>query len=315
MDVLFDELPPSRKQQALAEIEGCQACRREYAALASTLSTFDALGEGLTPPEAYWPKYEARLRGRLERDGSVGWFKQLSGWWTRFRIAPFTPLPIAACLLLIGLAVGFWRKPTRSALDAPATARRTAASPAPTARNQAPPQFASPQLAVKQIQPTKVKSRLSPPRSVQHEVATASEIAAGNDALQETGESPTLPETFEAGATRHFEQSQLLLRSFRNVRQGGTAPGAVDVSYERRLARSLLYRNVLLRREAEELGDAPAEEMLGTLEPLLLDIANLPAQPSADEVRVVKERLRSQDIVAALQVYAAPITSGVYPEN
>src|SRR5262245_1078640 len=105
--------------------------------------------------------------------------------------------------------------------------------------------------------------------------------------------------------TRHLEKAQVLLRSFANA----TSPSAEDLAYDKRVSRELLLRNILLRREAEGSENAPAKSLLGSLEPLLLDIANLPARPAAGDLASVKWRIRKSEIVAALQVYSAPTTS------
>jgi hypothetical protein len=56
----------------------------------------------------------------------------------------------------------------------------------------------------------------------------------------------------------------------------------------------------------------PAEELLGSLEPFLLDIANLPDRPSNGDVRSIKERMQKKEIVSALQIYSAPTLSQVF---
>jgi hypothetical protein len=110
---------------------------------------------------------------------------------------------------------------------------------------------------------------------------------------------------FDAGMIQHFEKAQILLRSFRN---SDTSPRgfAANLAYERRQSKSLLYRNILLRRNAENSGNLPAEEVLGSLEPVLLDIANLPDRASPDDVRPIKERINKMEIIGVLQVYSAP---------
>jgi len=107
------------------------------------------------------------------------------------------------------------------------------------------------------------------------------------------------PETSE-----HLMLTQLLLRSFRNTpSEEGAAD--IDLAYEKRLSRELLSKNRLLRRSAENKEDSRAEELLNHIEPLLLDIANLPDKPTQDEVRSVKELIREQQIIATLQIYSA----------
>jgi hypothetical protein len=100
---------------------------------------------------------------------------------------------------------------------------------------------------------------------------------------------------------RHIESSQLLLRAFRNL---PARRRAIDVSYARQRSRFLLQQNILLRRNAETEGNLPAEDILGGLEPLLLDIANLPDRPRASDVAAIKQRIERKEMIAALQVYS-----------
>ncbi|HEX5734842.1 MAG TPA: hypothetical protein VF131_18570 [Blastocatellia bacterium] len=111
---------------------------------------------------------------------------------------------------------------------------------------------------------------------------------------------------FDLETAKHLERAQMLLRSFKNVSLESDDYVA-EASYEKQLSRSILRKNVLLRRNAEAKGNLPAEELLGSLEPLLLDIANLPEKPSQEDVRTVKERIQKTEIITTLQVYSAPI--------
>jgi hypothetical protein len=122
---------------------------------------------------------------------------------------------------------------------------------------------------------------------------------------------PIINPFIDVEIARHIERAQVLLRSFRNSRESSRQPDA-DLSYEKQGSRELLYRNVLLRRDAEAKGNLPVEELLGSLEPFLLDIANLPEKPSVNEVRSIKERMQKKEIVSALQIYSAPILSRAF---
>ena len=102
---------------------------------------------------------------------------------------------------------------------------------------------------------------------------------------------------------RHLRKAQLLLRSFRNT-DAGAADAAVDVAYEKQLSRELLNDNRLYRRAAESVRNLPVKEVLSSLEPFLLDIANLSEKPLPDERRQIKERMSAREIVAELQVYS-----------
>jgi hypothetical protein len=105
----------------------------------------------------------------------------------------------------------------------------------------------------------------------------------------------------ETMTAMHFEKSETLLRAFRNFRLD--EPGsAAEVSYERQRAQQLVYQNMMLRREADARGDVQIASLLESLEPILLDISNLPDKPDKDAVRVIRERVERKNIVALLRV-------------
>ena len=101
---------------------------------------------------------------------------------------------------------------------------------------------------------------------------------------------------------KHIEQSKLLLRSIKNVAIADS-DDEIDVTYDKALSRRLLNENVVLRRDAEMKAKFPTKTLLADLEPFLIDIANLPDRARADDVRVIKERVRKTEIVAALVDY------------
>lgn len=99
----------------------------------------------------------------------------------------------------------------------------------------------------------------------------------------------------------HFDNSETMLRAFRNVRLN--EPGtATQIGYERKRAQQLVYQNMILRREADASGDVQTASLLESLEPILLDIANLPDKPDEDAVRVIRERVERKNIVPLLRV-------------
>jgi len=100
----------------------------------------------------------------------------------------------------------------------------------------------------------------------------------------------------------HLEQAQNLLLSFRSIKYSDTDE-EVDVSYERVESRRLLNENVVLRRDAEMTGKFPAKTMLGSLEPFLIDIANLPDKAKPSDVRQITDRVQKTEIVAELRGY------------
>jgi hypothetical protein len=100
----------------------------------------------------------------------------------------------------------------------------------------------------------------------------------------------------------HLDQAQNLLLSFRTIKYSDDDE-QVDVSYERAESRRLLNENIVLRRDAEMAGKFPAKSVLGSLEPFLIDIANLPEKASPNDVRQIKDRMQKTEIVAELRSY------------
>ena len=150
------------------------------------------------------------------------------------------------------------------------------------------------------------KPNHNPAKGVQI-VAAKSGLAAANKARASNQSDVLFPDAAYADiedqdAQRHIEQAQNLLRSVRNLQ---VAEGAddIDVSYEKALSRRLLNENVILRRDAEMSGKFPVKTLLSSLEPFLIDIANLPDRTSADDLRVIKDRVQKTEIVAALHTF------------
>jgi anti-sigma factor RsiW len=105
----------------------------------------------------------------------------------------------------------------------------------------------------------------------------------------------------ETMTATHLEKSELLLRAFRNLRLAERGVSA-EVGYERNRAQQLVYQNIILRREADSAGDVEVATLLGSLEPILLDIANLPEHPQDEDIHAIQKRVERKNIVALLQV-------------
>jgi hypothetical protein len=131
------------------------------------------------------------------------------------------------------------------------------------------------------------------------EPAPANEIAS----LQ-----PLMNPFLDIETARHIEQAQLFFRSFRNTSDAGD----FDTGYEKRRSRALLSQNATLRRGAEAKGNLPVQELLGSVEPFLLDIANLPDKPNRNDLRSIKDRMQKKEIIAALQIYSTPTLSQAF---
>jgi anti-sigma factor RsiW len=105
----------------------------------------------------------------------------------------------------------------------------------------------------------------------------------------------------ESQTSRHLERAQLLLRSVRNTQ----AVSASELHYERTLSRELLVRNRLLRRRAEQQQDAGTVDVLAQVEPLLVDIANMPDHAAVGDIAALQSLIRTHGIIAEMRLYAS----------
>jgi negative regulator of sigma E activity len=181
-------------------------------------------------------------------------------------------------------------------------------SPVPTASIEQPKQAApeqSTQPSPVQEQPASTKDEKesnNPPRKA----PAPKRIVREPKPHEQFASIPDLPERVRSGdaetmTAMHFDKSETLLRAFRNLRLND--PGSrAEVSYERSRAQQLVYQNMMLRREADARGDVQVASLLESLEPILLDISNLPDKPDKDAVRVIRERVERKNIVALLRV-------------
>jgi hypothetical protein len=317
IDLVFDELGPEARRRALVEFEGCPECLAQYRSMTETLRVVDQAVEMAMPDESYWPGYEARLRERL-RLAKPNWKRRLADWIGDFRPLMARPLQAAVGLALVLLAIGWWNWRRQQAIAPPPTVPNIVkASPSPPSRDESrgdniarstkpgEKMFVVPPSGGLRRQPTR------PPEGGTTNTVRREErggIKVENGVVPRGYDQPLIAASlFTPETVKHFEKAQLMLRSFRNASaakvSGDGAP--IDLAYEKQLSRRLLYRNILLRRGAEMKGDLPAEEALSSLEPFLLDIANLPDKPSADELSGISERLRRKELIASLQIASA----------
>jgi hypothetical protein len=333
-DLLFDELQSAEKESRLAEIRLCGDCLQEYQAMQVTLRVFDKAVEQHTPPESYWPGYEARLRERLEEADQSTWQRVagwLTGWQSPLSLPFWRPAPVMAATIAILLlsTFGFWwiAQKTSTVATAPGTAAVTwTPLQTPNPPSLIPPQI-MPDIAPPKVTATaerkseiavvhrksdqrKALRTVTPHHTLLGPVPTPG-ISAPDNLITGNSEMPVdAGSFFDPLTTRHLEQAQLMLRAFRNLM---AAKDKAEISYEKKLSRSLLRRNILLRREAEASGNLPAQELLNTLEPLLIDIANLPDKASIAKLRPIRERIERQEIIASLQIYTArPVIAASY---
>jgi hypothetical protein len=319
VELVFDELSEEGRRQLLAEVNACEPCRAEYRALEKTLSTFEAVSAAMMPDEDYWSGYQARLRAKLAADEPQSFWQAWRAGLRGFATKPAWAVALAA-LLLMALFIWVFLRQT---VDKPQAPQRAEEKPPVIEPNAGKPE--NEQKNAKGPGDEEKRDNLQPqPKQPQetdsiHRRDLNSVAGVRPDKSAKPGQTKIVEKTLPQMATRlepyasisavvdeetlrHFEKSQLLLRAFRNAAAGEAVEEIAD---DRQRSRDLLFKNVLLRREAEAKGNLAVEQVLGDLEPLLLDIANLPEGATPDDLRAVRERMQKREIIATLQVYSA----------
>ncbi|HEY6806665.1 MAG TPA: zf-HC2 domain-containing protein [Pyrinomonadaceae bacterium] len=267
----------------------CQETRAEFFSLRTQLGAVPVVFDPVVQREAL-----SRIIGKPKVD------KASTNWrWV------FNPAVVAvASLLIVAVVIGLLLyprvKPGPKADDLVAGNRRKPVATPAASPNERAGERTRP--GPKPVPPAKDNGKKAPVRKRPPVIVEPPEdnIAKAVPAADLDG-APVRAADTETMTAIHFQKSELLLRSFRNVRSKNANTSA-ELSYEKRLAQQLVYQNMMLRKEADASGDAQVASLLESLEPILLDIANLPAKPAANQVRVIKDRVERKNIVALLQV-------------
>lgn len=274
------ELPAVEAREVERHLVTCAECaeaRADFLSFRSQISGFEASLPGEVQNRAL-EKILAAGRGKRAASGSgVRW-----GWNWGYGVAALASIAIVA--LIVGL--NFYRRPDEVAIQSPPPVASPTVEPSPEAK---------PSPSVEPQEKTETpKSKPTPARRpLVREPKPGEQFAVIPE--------PVRPADAQTLTALHFEKAENLLRAFRNVRLDD-ADAASEVGYERKRAQQLIYQNMMLRREADAAGDVQIASLLDSLEPILLDIANLPDKPDRDTVRVIRERVERKNIVALLQV-------------
>jgi Putative zinc-finger len=288
------ELSPPEAREVEHHLMMCAQCaeaRADFLGLRSQIASFEP---SLTPAVQNRALAKILSTGGRERRASglgVTWKWDWSSGLTALASIAIVTLVSVAVALMFGLIPS--KRPQQVATNRPAPA--STPTPAPTVETP------KPENTRKEKEST--TPRRQPPRKppVIREPKPGEQFAVVTQPRPPAESQPVRPADAQTMTALHFEKAETLLRAFRNVRLD-EPDSASEVSYERQRARQLVYQNMMLRREADTAGDVQISSVLESLEPILLDIANLPDKPDAAAVRVIRERVERKNIVGLLQV-------------
>lgn len=321
-DLIEGELDEKNAEQVNLHVSGCPECASYYATARREKEIYAQYLFSAEPAPDLWTKFQTKIETAAPLE-IVETKNNFSDWnfsfFKSFRLYP----ALGFALLLIICAVAFLKFVSNKSVPAVEYAAETKLS-----EQQTTQQFDQADISRTELPAVKINKAENPtkpfknnPQSVASNQKAAqernrrleakqnkpkekriyennSELQAENQLSKEQQQLKTLDEA----TAQQIEKIEMLLRSFRNARvvEGSTI---YDVAYEKQQARKLLGRNVQLRRVAENYGSMYTEALLDKAEPFLLDIANLENNAQPEKVLDIKERVKTQNIIASLQVY------------
>ncbi|HSE33460.1 MAG TPA: zf-HC2 domain-containing protein [Pyrinomonadaceae bacterium] len=293
IDGELSEIEAREVQRHLTRCVACQEAQADFLSFRSEISNYNPSLHPAAQADAL-----KRILGQPVEQPRITRAKPKLGWrWS------FASRAIAfASFILIAALTGF--------IVYRATQNKQVEPPQITQKNPLPLFVPTPQVTPNNHEPGHAdppKSDSAPAKSKQIRRMSPLVRDGSNIAQVQPDADTTQPSNSEkagdmqALTAMHLQKSELLLRAFRNVRTSEAGRPA-EIDYERKLAQQLIVRNMMLKREADVSGDIQVSSLLENLEPILLDIANLPKDAGTDEIRVINERVERKNIVALLQV-------------
>ena len=272
----------------------CASCTSAFEALTAENELFARYDRELEISPAVWNGIEARIAvagngARKSRGSFSQWFGGLFAM-PSFRFA----MPaVALALIAIVIGVAYWRTRPERATPTQIAGVEKPKPPIPTPQRE---EIAIPATGTKNRE--RSDSPLVAKKNTQREGPRRRSIDQGGVLIFDAAFS----DMEEKDTATHLSQAENLLISVRSIPLTDD-DDEVDVSYEKAESRRLLNENIVLRRDAEVAGKFPAKSVLGSLEPFLIDIANLPDKAPAKDLRQIRDRVQKTEIVAELRGY------------
>jgi putative zinc finger protein len=274
-EYLDGELAAEDREQINAHLIECHDCSADFSALIAEQEIFARYDREIEVPPFLWTRVAAHTLSESKRT-----------WLASLFAKPFASA-VALLVIAVLIGVGYFRaKQQSNQRHNPEPFQ--AVAPSPT-QNQNPGPQSVPSAAPKRnVIAERRKPRPRVAKTIDQSDVFSSDLG--------------YPDLDDRDTAKHIEQSQILLRSIKNV-SISDGDDEIDVTYDKALSRRLLNENVVLRRDAEMKAKFPTKTLLADLEPFLIDIANLPDRARPEDVRVIKERVQKTEIVAALLDY------------
>ena len=266
----------------------CIDCANELEALTAEQEIYARYDRELNISPSLWNAIEARTGVEHGPAQKSSWRASLAGLFTIPRFGFAFSGAMAVVIVAVVAGVMYLRMQPQPAKNGPLVAKDRLIVPAGSRTNEETRSVASPSPVEETVSSTKTPKHPGHPEKADDPGVLFKDVAYSELAERDTAE--------------HIQQAENLLRSIRSL-QASDDDSEIDVSYEKAMSQRLLSENVVLRRDAERAGKFPTKELLGDLEPFLIDIANLPDKTTPDKLRAIKDRAQKTEIVAALVSY------------
>jgi len=285
-EYLDGELPGEDSEQVGAHLIKCGDCSAGFAALTAEQELFAQYDREIEVPPFMWTRVAAHTVSENN--------KRTRSWFVSLFARPATAVAMLLLTLTVGVVYLISRQPSPKPTVVATAEQRSNAAPTdqPGTINQNSRPLTRPSLKPELVVASnrKLQSRIRP--TINHTTDQSGVLSSDLGYL----------DMDEQDTARHIEQTENFLRSIRNF-PVSDGEEEIDVTYDKALSRRLLNENVVLRRDAEMKAKFPTKTLLADLEPFLIDIANLPDRARPEDLRVIKERVKKTEIVAALLDY------------
>lgn len=273
--------------QVSAHLITCVNCANEFEALTAEQEIYARYDREVNISPSMWNAIQARTNAEHGPAQKSSWRESLAGLFAipRFGFAFSGAMAVVIIAVVAGV---MYLRTQEQPVDKSIARNGKPIVPAGNEVRELPPPAAPSSPVEENLSSRKSPKRPGQPMKPDDPGVLFEEVAYSELAERDTAE--------------HIQQAENLLRSIRSL-QAGDDDSEIDVSYEKAMSQRLLSENVVLRRDAERAGKFPTKELLGDLEPFLIDIANLPDKTTPDKLRAIKDRAQKTEIVAALVSY------------
>jgi hypothetical protein len=276
VEALYGEIGEAGSDALEAHVAGCPSCAALLDEMRGTIARMNERRRP-DPGEKYWSTYYARLEERMERERSVEDGARIAA---RRRSNVSWGYRVAAAVAV--LAAGVWIG--RSTMTRPpgpagpsAVASRTDSLPhAAGERDHLADLGAGSRGAM--------DGATAPPRGARGDGASVQLAAA------------------DVRAREYIERSQVLLLALVNASADTTRSGEVDFEAQRRRAGMLVTEASALREDLSGRDNRRLRELVGDLQMILREIANLESRSDLGAVQIIRNRVDREGVLLQIDV-------------